>query len=79
MDAEGSVSPALLTEPDASTLSIEDLMMQMKPCKVVLKDCMKDESDDEVSIRDQADDGYEDSSESALRPSQRPGPAAAIG
>ena len=71
-----------------SQLSIEQLMMQLKPCKVVLQDCLKEEpekgDDDAVSVaeekgsrgRDSVHDDYEDSSESASLPARRTDPTA---
>ena len=56
-------------------------MMQLKPCKVVLQDCLKEEAEEEEEEngsrgRDAVHDEYEDSSESASVPARRTDPTA---
>ena len=90
-----SRSPSRSPSPPPAPPTLKELEMQMKPCKVVLQDCIKNEStiDDDVAststiasetrekvqkkeagAANGADDGYEDSSETAQLPVRGLGP-----
>ena len=92
-----SRSPSPSPSPPPAPPTLKELQMQMKPCKVVLQNCIKNESFDvddvdassttiasETREKGQkkegggaangADDGYEDSSETAQLPVRGLGP-----